>query len=87
MIDAIKREMSIGKIHDQVEECLLESVISQDIKDALLDSVELDIEGVGAENDGEIATLIDLIPEYEEEDPTVEAELESIIESVTETII
>lgn len=87
MIDAIKREMSIGKIHDQVEECLLESVISQDIKDALLDSVEMDIEGVGAENDGEIATLIDLIPEYEEEDPTVEAELESIIESVTETII
>lgn len=87
MIDAIKREMSIGKIHDQVEECLLESVISQDIKDALLDSVELDIEGVGAENDGEIATLIDLIPEYEEEDPTVEAELESVIESVTETII
>lgn len=87
MIGAIKREMSIGKIHDQVEECLLESVISQDIKDALLDSVELDIEGVGAENDGEIATLIDLIPEYEEEDPTVEAELESIIESVTETII
>ena len=87
MIDAIKREMSIGKIHDQVEECLLESVISQDIKDALLDSVELDIEGVGAENDGEIATLIDLIPEYEEEDPTVEAELESVIESVHETII
>lgn len=87
MIGAIKREMSIGKIHDQVEECLLESVISQDIKDALLDSVELDIEGVGAENDGEIATLIDLIPEYEEEDPTVEAELESVIESVTETII
>lgn len=87
MIDSIKREMSIGKIHDQVEECLLESVISQDIKDALLDSVEMDIEGVGAENDGEIATLIDLIPEYEEEDPTLEAELESVIESVTETII
>lgn len=87
MIDSIKREMSIGKIHDQVEECLLESVISQDIKDALLDSVEMDIEGVGAENDGEIATLIDLIPEYEEEDPTVEAELESVIESVHESII
>lgn len=87
MIDAIKREMSIGKIHDQVEECLLESVISQDIKDALLDSVEMDIEGVGAENDGEIATLIDLIPEYDDEDPTVEAELESVIESVHESII
>lgn len=87
MIESIKREMTIGKIQDQVEDCLLESFVTQDIKDALLDSVEMDIEGIGAENDSEINTLLDLIPEYEEEDPTVEAELESLTESLIESQI
>ena len=87
MIESIKREMTIGKIQDHVEDCLLESFVTQDIKDALLDSVEMDIEGIGAENDSEINTLLDLIPEYEEEDPTVEAELESLTESLIESQI
>lgn len=87
MIDFIKREMTLGKVYDQVDECLLESVISQDVKDALLDSVEMDIDGVGAENDSELTNLLEIIPEFEEEDPTLEAELSTVIESVVETRI
>ena len=87
MIDFIKREMTLGKVYDHVDECLLESVISQDIKDALLDSVELDIDGVGAENDSELTNLLEIIPEFEEEDPSLEAELSTVIESVVETRI
>lgn len=85
MIDFIKREMTLGKVYDQVDECLLESVISQDVKDALLDSVEMDIDGVGAENDSELTNLLEIIPEFEEEDPSLEAELSTVIESVVET--
>lgn len=87
MIDFIKREMTLGKVYDQVDECLLESVISQDVKDALLDSVEMDIDGVGAENDSELTNLLEIIPEFEEEDPSLEAELSTVIESVVETRI
>lgn len=87
MIDFIKREMTLGKVYDQVDECLLESVTSQDVKDALLDSVEMDIDGVGAENDSELTNLLELIPEFEEEDPSLEAELSTVIESVVETRI
>ena len=87
MIDFIKREMTLGKVYDQVDECLLESVTTQDVKDALLDSVEMDIDGVGAENDSELSDLLELIPEFEEEDPALEAELSTVIESVVETRI
>lgn len=83
MLHSIKQEMTKGKMAEQELEMMLEANTgSDDIRDMMLDSIEMDV--VGAENDEEVEKLLDLLPDFDDTDQVAtDVEISSLVESLT----
>lgn len=71
---------------EEMSNALLESMTSatdSDVKDLFLDDISVAV--LGAENDPEIKNLAQSIPEYDDHDEDVAAQVESLVESLIET--
>lgn len=78
-ISNLKHMIAMENAVDPLEEHLFEAA-NDTIRDTLLDSIEFSV--LGAENDNTLDSIISRIPEYNEEDPEIEKELDSLTESV-----
>jgi hypothetical protein len=83
MLNNLKRQIK----QEEMSNVLLEAMTTgdQDIKDLFLDDVQLAV--LGAENDPEVKELVQSIPEYDDHDEDVIAQIESVAESLMETEI
>jgi len=79
MLEGLKKDIAREKNSTFVFEAMTESMSDDDIKDAFLDDEEVLV--LGAENDPEIAELADAIPEYDEDNQDIDAELENLQEN------
>jgi uncharacterized protein (DUF1778 family) len=87
MLDRLKSDIARQKHNDFVMEAAVKSASDHDsdIKDAFLDDPDMAV--MGAENDPEIAKLVDQIPEYEGQDEVSDEEIERLEESfIPETV-
>lgn len=87
MLDGLKQDIAKQKS----DEFVLEAAVAHasdddgDIQDAFLDDPDLAV--IGAENDPEIAKLIDDIPEYDDKENISDEDLEKMEESfIPETL-
>jgi hypothetical protein len=83
MLSNLKRQIKQEKMSNVLLEAMTTG--NQDIKDLFLDDVEVDI--IGAENDPQVKELARSIPEYDDSDEDVMAQIESVAESLMETEI
>ena len=84
MLNNLKQEIK----RQEMDQFMLESMTTGgdgQIKDAFLDNVSFAI--LGAENDPEIKGLAATIPEYDDTDGELEAEIQTMTENLIETQI
>jgi len=83
MLTNLKREIQ----RQEMSEFLLESmsVNADDLKGSLLD--DFAFAAIGAENDPDVKSLAEKIPEYDDQDDEIMNQVESLAESLFETQI
>lgn len=82
MLTFLKESINKEKEDEFLTSVLMENKIAKKI---FLD--DLDSAVIGAEQDPGIKTLVDTIPEYDDNDELIEAEINSMVESLIETNI
>ncbi|NNV04722.1 hypothetical protein [Brevibacillus sp. MCWH] len=82
MLNNLKMKIKQQELSEFVMEAMTKST-DDGVKSIFLDDVETSI--LGAENDPEVKSLVESIPEYEEHDPETDLGIETMVESLTET--
>lgn len=83
MLQNLKRELNKTRDNDMILEAAAKGAVEDNFKDAILNDLNFIV--MGAEKDPEIRSLIESIPEYDEDDEDVQNEIDSLTESLLET--
>lgn len=85
MFTKLKQDIQQQELGNIITEAMTRNTGSDVVKSVFLDGFQADV--LGAESDPQIRTLVDTIPEYQDQDSALEAEIHSLTENLIETDI